>query len=76
VKTVELTCREVWKEISNYLDGDVDGQFRAELEAHFQRCARCTAVVESTRNVVKLIGEEMKFPLPEGFGERLQESIK
>jgi len=61
--------------ISNYLDGDVDGQFRADLEAHFKRCARCTAVVD-TRNVVKLIGEEMKFPLPEGFRERLQESIK
>src|SRR5207249_5982908 len=36
-----LSCREVWKEISNYLEGEVNEALRADLEAHFTQCRHC-----------------------------------
>lgn len=76
MNTAELNCRKVWREISNYLDGEVDQELRARLDAHFKKCASCTAVLDDTRNVVNLIGEGIEFRLPPGFSEKLRESIK
>jgi anti-sigma factor RsiW len=72
----ELNCRKVWREISNYLDGEVDQELRARLEAHFKKCPRCSAVLDDTRDIVKLVGEGIEFRLPPGFSEKLRESIK
>ena len=66
-----LSCHEVWKEISNYIEGDVDPALRAELEAHFAQCRHCTAVLDGTHNVIVLMGDERAFSLPVGFSERL-----
>ena len=70
-KIIEISCVEVWREISAYLDNDVDVELRARLEYHFHRCKHCTAVLEGTRNTIRLIGDEKTFDVPGGFGERL-----
>jgi hypothetical protein len=76
MKVIEISCREVWREISNYLDGDVDAGLRSRMEAHFRVCAHCTAVLDGTRNVIKLVADGVEFELPEGFSQRLYSKIK
>ena len=73
---VRISCQDVWKEISNYVDNDVDADLRARMEAHFKICAHCQAVVDGTKNVVKLIADGVEFEMPEGFSKRLYERIK
>lgn len=73
---IEISCLEVWKEISNYIDNDVEPELRARMEAHFKVCAHCTAILDGTRNVVKLIGDGMEYKVPEGFSWRLYDRIK
>jgi hypothetical protein len=68
---IEISCVEVWREISNYIDGDVSPELRARMEAHFKTCRHCTAVCDGTRNVVRLIGDGKVFGVPAGFSERL-----
>jgi len=46
------------------------------MEAHFKICAHCQAVVDGTKNVVKLIADGVEFEMPEGFSKRLYERIK
>src|SRR5205085_6038841 len=41
-----------------YLDGEVDPSLRSAMEGHFGQCRRCTAVLEGTRNVVEIFGDE------------------
>ena len=36
-----MNCEQVWQEISNYLEGDVDAGLRAAMDEHFQTCPRC-----------------------------------
>ena len=71
-----LSCREVWKEISNYLEGEVDAALRADLEAHFAQCRHCTALLDGTRNVIVLTVDQRTFTLPAGFSQRLQERLR
>jgi anti-sigma factor (TIGR02949 family) len=76
MKVIEISCLEVWREISNYIDGDVDAELRARMEAHFKACAHCTAVLDGTKNVVKLVGDGIEYQVPDGFSQRLYNKIK
>ena len=73
---IEISCLEIWKEISNYIDNDVEPELRARMEAHFKACAHCTAILDGTRNVVKLVGDGMVYKVPEGFSRRLYDRIQ
>src|SRR5882762_3142645 len=70
-----VNCEHVWQEISNYLEGEVDPALRATMEAHFKECKHCTAVLDGTRNVVQLYGDDRLFELPVGFSQRLQRRL-
>jgi hypothetical protein len=71
-----INCEEVWREISNYLDGEVDAGMRTAMEEHFRGCKRCTSVLDGTRNVVQLYGDERMFELPLGFSHRLHRRLE
>ena len=68
---MRLKCEHVWSYISEYIDGSVDAQLREEIELHLEHCEICTAVLDSTRNILILTGDERTFELPVGFSERL-----
>jgi hypothetical protein len=72
---VVVSCEQVWREISNYLDGDVDPALRAAMEAHLKQCKRCTAVLDGSRNVIQLYADDRLFELPAGFSRRLRQRI-
>jgi len=74
--TIEISCVEVWREISNYLDEEVSPDKRERMEAHFKVCAHCTAVLDGTRNVVGLVGDGKLFQVPEGFSKRLYKKLQ
>lgn len=71
-----IACRQVWREISNFLDGEVDAELRQRMEAHFKECHHCVAILDGTRNVVRLVGDDTAFELPAGFSERLYSRLK
>jgi hypothetical protein len=70
-----VNCQQVWKEISNYIEGDVDAPLRAAMEEHFGTCTRCKSVLEGTRNVVQLYSDERMIEVPTGFGRRLERRL-
>ncbi len=68
-------CEQVRREISNYVDGDVDAGLRAAMDEHFRTCAKCAAVLAGTRNVVALYGDERMLEVPAGFSRRLEKRL-
>lgn len=68
---VEISCVEVWREISNYVDDGVDPELKARMELHLKNCSHCRAVLDGTRNTVRLLTDGEWYPLPSGFSERL-----
>ena len=72
----EISCLEVWREISNYIEGEIDPVLRMRMEEHFKECEHCTAILDGTRNVLHLVGDGKSFELPTGFSERLRKRLE
>jgi anti-sigma factor RsiW len=70
-----ISCEEVWRDISDYIDGDLDPVQRAALDQHFAECRHCTAVLDGTRNVIGLYLDQRVLAPPDGFHERLYQRL-
>ncbi|MGB9361776.1 MAG: zf-HC2 domain-containing protein, partial [Candidatus Sulfotelmatobacter sp.] len=75
VKHEGVNCEQVWREISSYVDGDVDAALRASMDEHFQACKRCASILAGTRNVVRLYGDERMLEVPAGFSRRMEKRL-
>jgi Putative zinc-finger len=71
-----VTCEQVWQEISNYLEGDVNPELRAALEEHMKGCKRCTAVLDGTRNVISVYSDDRVLDIPFGYHQRLRRKLQ
>ncbi len=74
-KPIEIDCFEVWRHISDYLEGEVDAELRASMASHFKDCAHCSAILDGTRNVVKLVGDGKAFEVPAGASGKLYKKL-
>ena len=72
---VDVSCLEVIRELSNYIDNDVTPTLRGQILAHLSGCSRCTAVYNGLRNTITLTGDGRAFDLPAGFSQRLRAKL-
>jgi hypothetical protein len=75
-----VNCELVWREVSNYIEGEVDSSLRSAMDAHFQTCAHCKSVLEGTRNVIDLYSDErmldeLQIEVPAGYSRRLEKRL-
>ena len=49
-----VNCEHVWREISNYIEGEVDAGLQAAMDEHFRTCKKCASVLAGTQNVIRL----------------------
>ena len=71
-----MTCKEVWREISNYIDDAVSPELREEMEHHLAYCRHCTAMLDSIHNIIILVADGRTFALPVGFSDRLKARLE
>jgi len=71
-----ISCQEVWRDISDYLDEDLAHISRAALDQHFAECRNCTALLDSMRNIIALYRDERVLAPPDGFHERLYQRLR
>ena len=71
-----MRCEDVWQEVSNYLEGEGSPELRAAIEEHIRGCQHCAAVLDGTRNVVQLYGDERMIEVPLGYSQRLHRRLE
>ena len=72
---MKLNCKHVWQYISEYIDNTVDAKVREDIERHLETCEICSAILDSTRNILVLTADNRTFELPVGYSERLHERL-
>ena len=72
---MEISCLEVIRELSNYIDKDLTSELRAQITAHLPTCAHCTAIYDGLWNTMTLVGDGWSFQLPAGFSHRLRAKL-
>jgi hypothetical protein len=66
-----LECKNVWDYISGYLDDSLSPETKESVQRHLEHCEICSAILDSTRNILILTADDRIFELPVGFSERL-----
>ena len=71
-----LECKNVWEHISEYLDQQLDPTLLADIEKHLENCEVCSAILDSTRNILVLTADNRTFEIPVGYSERLHARLE
>ncbi len=71
-----MNCRSVVRELSNYLDGELDAGLVAEVERHLNHCEDCRVVVDTTKKTIEIFCNSTPLPLPEDVRNRLHQALE
>jgi len=71
-----LNCKGVIREISNYIDGDLELPAKQELERHLEHCGECNLVVNQTRLTVEIFCDSKPIELPGEVKSRLHDALR
>jgi len=71
-----IECKHVWDHISGYLDGTLSSEVLEQVQQHLEHCEICSAILDSTRNILILTADDRVFELPLGFSERLHARLE
>jgi predicted anti-sigma-YlaC factor YlaD len=73
---MKLECKHVWENISEYLDQQLDAKLLKDIENHLENCEVCSAILDSTRNILVLTADDRTYELPVGYSERLHKRLE
>ncbi|HME13638.1 MAG TPA: zf-HC2 domain-containing protein [Candidatus Acidoferrum sp.] len=71
-----MNCQSATREISNYIDGDMDAGLRHDLEVHLHGCQHCTVVLNQVKMTVELFCDEEPVELPGDVRSRLYDALQ
>jgi anti-sigma factor RsiW len=71
-----LNCDGVIRELSNYLDGELEPALRQDLERHLKDCGDCALVVDQTKKTVQIFCDSEPVELPVEVRSRLREALR
>ena len=66
-----LECKHVWDYISEFLDDSLPPETKELVQKHLESCEICSAILDSTRNILVLTADDRVFELPVGYSGRL-----
>ncbi|MCL6565977.1 MAG: zf-HC2 domain-containing protein [Acidobacteriia bacterium] len=70
-----MDCRAVIRELSEYLDGELDRTLFEEVERHLAHCQDCRLVVNTTKKTIEFYCNSAPLPLPEDVRNRLHAAL-
>lgn len=71
-----MNCQNVVRELSNYIDGDLDAGLKQELESHIEHCKDCRLVVDQTKKTIEIFCDSELVELPGDVRARLHEALR
>ncbi len=70
-----MKCSDFLKELTDYLDDQIDPPTRAELEEHLQWCHNCYVVCNTTQRTIEIYRDSELYELPDDLRTRLRSAI-
>lgn len=71
-----MKCKQVVRELSEYLDGALEAGVLAEVQRHLEHCEDCRLVVDTTRKTIQLYCDSQPAPLDEDVRTRLHRALE
>ncbi len=71
-----MKCQEMLKELSEYIDGELDPRLCEQLEKHMKDCDPCLVFVNTLKKTISLFKYAASEPLPKEVHLRLHDFLK
>ncbi len=71
-----LTCKDFLRELSDFLDENLDKEIRARLEQHMTECPNCWVIADTTRKTIKIYKGMDPYPIPSDVEDRLMKALE
>ncbi|MBI3406159.1 MAG: zf-HC2 domain-containing protein [Acidobacteria bacterium] len=71
-----MKCKDIIRELSDYLDGELDQKLVAEVQRHMEHCEDCRVVVDTTRKTIRLFCNSEPAELPSEVHDRLHRALE
>lgn len=53
---MQISCKQLVEVVTDYLEGDVDDELAAEIEAHLRLCPGCDDYLDQMRATIRALG--------------------
>lgn len=70
-----MNCSDFLKELTDYLDGVIDADTKAELDEHLAWCHNCYVVCNTTKMTIEIYRGSELYELPDDLRTRLRSAI-
>lgn len=71
-----MTCDELIKYLSDYIDQNLDEALSAAAQEHLATCQNCRVVLDTTRQTITLFREQGQRTIPIQRRQRLFDSLQ
>ena len=71
-----MTCQDLIRELSDYLDGAVDASTLGQIEHHLAACEDCKLIVNQTKMAIERFCDSQPVELPTEVRARLHEALR
>jgi anti-sigma factor RsiW len=69
-------CLEMFKKLSEYIDGELDHVTCCDIERHSKNCVACFSCLQTLKRTVAICKNIKDKPVPEEFSQKLKEIIQ
>lgn len=70
-----MKCKDIVKELADYLDEDLDASLRQSIEQHLDNCKDCRLVVDTTKQTIQIYCNSEPAPLSAETRSRLHDAL-
>ncbi|HKV27224.1 MAG TPA: zf-HC2 domain-containing protein [Candidatus Acidoferrales bacterium] len=70
-----MNCRNVVRELSNYLNGELDTSLKQSIEIHMEHCEDCHLLVDTTKKTIQIFCNSEPLPLSDEVRNRLHDAL-
>jgi anti-sigma factor RsiW len=71
-----VTCKDFLRELSDFLDENVDPTVRRDLERHISECPNCWVICDTTKKTIQVYKGMNPEPLPAAVHDRLVQILE
>ena len=70
-----MKCKDFLNELTDYLDGALSENTKAELDEHLHWCHECHVLLNTTKKTIEIYRDNQIYELPENLRSRLHQAI-
>ena len=70
------SCKDLLKELSEFLDDAVDPEFKRQLLQHISECPSCEVIVHTTQRTIAVYKHSKEQPVPDDVRARIWSALE